>query len=147
MAHILVIDDDPLIAELVCDIMIRARHACGAVGSTEKAEAAIAAKRPDLILLDQNLPGLCGTQWLRSVRVSERLYNLPVIMLTATTGEEDEASARHAGAQDYVRKPFDPAFLVWRVDRLLAARGERAADGTLLAGRNPGRANSALMRC
>ena len=68
---------------------------------------------------------MTGRDVLRELRGSERLYDLPVIMFTGITGAEDEAAAYYNGAQDYLRKPFEPRFLLRKVEILLRSRAER----------------------
>ncbi len=82
-------------------------------------------RRPDLLLLDQNMPELSGSGVLRKLRTSPQLYDLPVIMFTAVTGAEDEQQAFYHGAQDYIRKPFDEKTLLWRVNQILKTRKKR----------------------
>ncbi|MEM6475840.1 MAG: response regulator [Pseudomonadota bacterium] len=123
MAHILIVDDDELIAEIASEVLIDKGHACGWVTSAEAAWRLLhRGRRPDLLLLDQNMPGISGITFLRRLRGSPQHYDLPVIMFTAMSGEGDEAQAIYAGAQDYVRKPFDPAKLTNCVSRLLVKR-------------------------
>lgn len=131
MAHILIADDDELIAELASQVMIDAGHACGWVTSGEDAWALLNRRRPDVLLLDQDMPGMSGVTLLRKLRQSEDFYDLPVIMFTAMSGAEDEAQAIYAGAQDYVRKPFDPKGLTGRVQRVLAKREDRPRHTSL----------------
>jgi DNA-binding response OmpR family regulator len=125
MARILIADDDELIAELASEVLIDAGHACGWVTSAEAAWPCLRRKRPDLLLLDQGLPGESGLTLLRRMRQSAQLYDLPVIMFTAINGEADEAQAIYAGAQDFIRKPLDPDLLVRRVERMLRLRSNR----------------------
>jgi len=120
MARILIADDDELIAELAAEVLIDFGHACGWVTSAEAAFELAHKRRPDILLLDQDLPGMSGITLLRKFRGSPLFYDLPVIMFTAMSGAQDEAQAIYAGAQDYVRKPFDPAALTSRVARVLA---------------------------
>ena len=77
---------------------------------------------PDLILLDQNMPRENGSALLRRLRNSPRLYDIPVIMLTAVTGIREEQIAYYHGAQDYIRKPFSEKMLLFRVRQMLKAR-------------------------
>ena len=125
MAHILVIDDDDIVAELVSGILISEGHACGWVSNTREAEKLLSWRRPDLLLLDQNMPGETGGTLLKRLRGSPQFYDLPIIMLTAVQGVEDEQRAYYHGAQDYIRKPVNPKFLVWTVNQTLRARAER----------------------
>ncbi len=125
MAYILIADDDEIVAESAADVLINVGHACGWVTDGAQAMKLLQWRRPDVMLLDQDMPELSGQQVLRRLRNSAALYDLPVIMFTAATGPEDEEQARYYGAQDYVRKPFDAKFLVWRVNQVLKARAER----------------------
>jgi len=125
MAHILIADDDELIAELASQVLIDAGHACGWVTSGEAAWRLIARKRPDVMLLDQDMPGMSGVTLLRKLRCSPDFYDLPVIMFTSMNGAQDEAQAIYAGAQDFIRKPFDPLGLTSRIQRVLSKRSER----------------------
>ncbi|MEL7189836.1 MAG: response regulator [Pseudomonadota bacterium] len=125
MARILIADDDELVAELASQVLIDAGHACGWVTSAEDTLALLVRKRPDVLLLDQDMPGMSGITLLRQLRGSPEFYDLPVIMFTAMTGLDDETQAIYAGAQDYIRKPFDAAGLKSRVARLLAKRGSK----------------------
>ena len=126
MASILIADDDEIVAELASEVLINAGHACGWVTDGEKVLDLLKWRRPDLLLLDQDMPGMTGSNVLRKLRGSKQFYDLPIIMFTAVTGATDEEAARFHGAQDYIRKPFDPKFLVWRVNGVLRARSERS---------------------
>lgn len=125
MAYILIADDDELISELASQVLIDAGHACGWVTSGEDCWALLRRRRPDLLLLDQDMPGMSGVTLLRKLRQSAEFYDLPVIMFTAMTGAQDESQAIYAGAQDYVRKPFDPKALTGRIQRVLAKRRDQ----------------------
>jgi DNA-binding response OmpR family regulator len=129
MARILIADDDELIAELAANVLIDAGHACGWVTSGEDAWEVAHKRRPDLLLLDQDMPGISGITLLRKFRGSPLFYDLPVIMFTAMSGAQDEAQAVYAGAQGFIRKPFDPALLTTRVARtLVKLAGRRHTD-------------------
>ncbi|MBV7259715.1 response regulator [Erythrobacter crassostreae] len=128
MAHILIADDDELVAEMASDILIDAGHACGWVTNGEDAWALMQQRRPDLLLLDQDMPGISGVSLLRKLRGSAKFYDLPVIMFTAMQGEIDESRAIYAGAQDYVRKPFTPLMLTSRIERAIMKLGGSHLD-------------------
>ena len=125
MAYILIADDDELIAELTSQVLIDAGHACGWVTSGEDCWTLLQRRRPDVLLLDQCMPGISGVSLLRKLRQSAEFYDLPVIMFTAMTGAEDESQAIYAGAQDFVRKPFDPRGLKNRIQRVLSKRRDQ----------------------
>lgn len=140
MACILIADDDELTAELVSDLLIDAGHACGWVTSAAAAWDCVLRKRPDLLLLDQMMPGKSGMTLLRRIRRNPQLDDLPVMMFTALRGEDDRAQALYAGAQDFFSKPFIPVELVRRVNRLIALRADRPrhvalGDAAILAPR------------
>lgn len=119
MAHILIVDSDNIICETASDILISAGHACGWVASAEDAWELLEWRRPDLLLIEQSLPGMSGTALLRRIRGSQKFYDLPAMMLTNVLSEQDEQIAYYNGAQDYIRKPFDPRSLVWKVNEAL----------------------------
>lgn len=125
MARILIADDDELVAELASQALIDVGHACGWVTTGEEAWEVAYKRRPDLLLLDQDLPGMSGVTLLRKFRGSPQFYDLPVVMFTVVSGAQDEQQAIYAGAQGYIRKPFDPSTLVSSVGRVLAKRANR----------------------
>lgn len=125
MAYVLIADDDEIVAELASDALIDAGHACGWVTNGEDAWELLHKRRPDVILLDQDMPGISGSTLLRKVRSSASLYDLPVIMFTAMSGQRDEEQAIYAGAQDYVRKPFKPSDLIYRIEQIISNRQGR----------------------
>ena len=125
MARILIADDDELVAELASEVLIDAGFACGWVTTAAAAWTCVQKKRPDILLLDQSMPGESGLTLLRRLRQSAQFYDLPVMMFTAMAGEQDHLQAIYAGANDYVSKPFDPAALVARVRRIIKLRGDR----------------------
>ena len=131
MAHVLIADDDELIAEMAADILIKAGHACGWVTDGTKLLDLLRWRRPDVLLLDQDMPGLTGKQVLREIRQSEQHYDLPVIMFTAIHGAYDEQAALYGGAQGYIRKPFIDKFLVRTVELVLASREGRPSHRAL----------------
>ena len=125
MAHILIADDDELIAELASQVLIDAGHACGWVTSGEDCWALLRRRRPDILLLDQDMPGISGMTLLRRLRQSAEFYDLPVVMFTVMSGAQDEANAIFAGSNDFIRKPFDPRRLQSVVQRVLAKREDQ----------------------
>jgi len=131
MAHVLVVDDDDIVAERAAQVLIDAGHACGWVRDAESAMKVITRRRPDLLLLDEGLPGESGTSFLRRLRNSSQFYDLPVIMLTGVAGFKEEQIAFYNGAQDYIRKPFGERSLAFRVRNLVEARRSRPAHLTL----------------
>lgn len=116
-ARILVVDDD---ADMVMLLEIALRNAGYEVDTAadgEQALAAVAARAPDLVLLDVTLPVLDGWQVLRRLKEDPRTGAIPVVMLTARTSERDLIRGQLEGAVRYIHKPFE-------LDRLLAAVAE-----------------------
>jgi two-component system response regulator ResD len=116
--RVLVVDDEPTIAEVVCRYLERAGYTTVSAGDGPAAVRAAAAEPVDLMVLDLMLPGLDGLEVMRRVRQSVR--PVPAIILLTARGEEtDRVSGLSLGADDYVVKPFSPAELVARVDAVL----------------------------
>jgi two-component system phosphate regulon response regulator PhoB len=132
VAHILIVDDDEIIANLASGILLDEGHACGWVPDGEQALELLRWRRPDLLLLDQDMPGLTGAQVLRSLRSSAENYDLPVIMFTGISGIEDENAAFHNGAQAYLRKPFEAETLIREVHLVLTPLAERPRHLSLM---------------
>jgi DNA-binding response OmpR family regulator len=120
MARIIIADDDEIVGEIARDALISAGHGAGLVLDGGEALKIIKARRPDLVILDCNMPGLAGVLLVQELRKSPAFADLPVMMLTGRQGQRDEELARFAGANDYMKKPFDPDELVFRVEQLLA---------------------------
>jgi two-component system phosphate regulon response regulator PhoB len=118
-ARILVVDDEPDLADLVAYHLRDAGHDVVVVGTGMAALTEAQRKRPDLILLDLMLPDLSGTEVCRRLRRQESTRTVPVLMLTAKGEEVDRVVGFEVGADDYVVKPFSPRELVLRVDAIL----------------------------
>lgn len=125
MALILYAEDDELMAEFVRLKLAEDGHVTGIVMEGEAAFAAIKIKRPDLVILDCNLPGLPGVEILRRMRMSRDLYDIPVLILTGRRSESDVALAKQAGANEYLKKPFDPEELKFIVEEMLLRQARR----------------------
>jgi DNA-binding response OmpR family regulator len=114
---VLVVDDEPTIAEVVARYLERAGYSTRIAPDGMRAIDAAAEQRPDLVVLDLMLPGIDGLEVMRRLR--ERDRGTPVILLTAKGEESDRVIGLRLGADDYVVKPFSPAELVARVDAVL----------------------------
>jgi DNA-binding response OmpR family regulator len=119
MALILIADDDELVVDAVRAALGARGHVVGAVDDGMPVASIVEFKRPELVILDCNMPELSGIAALRQIRVLRIAFATPVLMLTACRGQFDEDIAIRAGANDYLRKPFDPDQLVSRVETLL----------------------------
>jgi two-component system, OmpR family, response regulator ResD len=115
---VLVVDDEPTIAEVVSRYLERAGYRTRVAADGAHALELVARQRPDLIVLDLMLPGIDGLEVMRRLRQPER-ERIGLILLTAKGEESDRVIGLRLGADDYVVKPFSPAELVARVDAVL----------------------------
>ena len=123
---ILVVDDDAKIVRLVRTYLERAGHRVVEASDGRSALSAIALEAPALVILDIMLPEVDGLAVLKAVRRTDRT---PIIILSARGLTDDRIAGLAAGADDYVPKPFSPAELVLRVQRVLDRARERAGSG------------------
>ncbi len=125
--HILIVEDEPSIAEVTKLYFQRAGYGVTVLADGQAALAFLARETPDLVVLDLMLPGVDGleiTRWLRA------RSDVPIIMLTARREETDRVLGFEMGADDYVVKPFSPRELVSRVRAVLRrTRGASAVSG------------------
>ena len=119
MALIHLADDDPLVREIVHKTLKQQGHVVGMVDNGADAVRIFQAKRPDLVILDCAMPLLGGIEALRQIRYLSGDMHIPILMLTARRSSKDEEIAIRAGADDYLRKPFNPTQLLVRVELLL----------------------------
>lgn len=117
--QILIIEDEEDIRELVRYNLERENFGVSEARSGEAGLAAVAQKKPDLILLDLMLPGKDGLQVCRELKQNESVRDIPVVMMTARGEESDIVAGLELGAEDYVVKPFSPKVLVARVKTVL----------------------------
>ena len=115
---VLVVDDEPTIAEVVARYLDRAGYEARIAGDGPQALELAGVQRPDLVVLDLMLPGMDGLEVMRRLREPDR-DRVAVILLTAKGEESDRVIGLRLGADDYVVKPFSPAELVARVDAVL----------------------------
>jgi DNA-binding response OmpR family regulator len=123
---VVVVEDDPNIADLVDLYLREAGFRVLQAPSGERGLELVAQQRPVLVVLDVGLPGIDGFEVCRRIRSTAPTANLPVLFLTARDGEIDRVLGLELGADDYVTKPFSPRELVARVKAILR-RGSAAA--------------------
>jgi len=129
---ILIVDDEPKIVKLARDYLERGGFRVTTAASGPAALAAARADKPDLIVLDLNLPGMDGLDVCRHLR---RESDVPIIMLTARVEETDRLIGLELGADDYIIKPFSARELVARVRAVLRrTRGGVHQPGVVRAG-------------
>ena len=135
MPAVLVVEDEPAIAELIA---VNLRHngfrptwAMDSVSAQREIDASL----PDLILLDWMLPGESGLSLARRWRANERTKGVPLIMLTARGDEADRVAGLDSGADDYISKPFSTKELLARVRAVLRRRApEQDGEAIVIAG-------------
>jgi two-component system, OmpR family, phosphate regulon response regulator PhoB len=134
LPRILVVEDEPAIAELIA---VNLQHggfdpvvACDSVTAQRELDAAL----PDAILLDWMLPGQSGVSLARQWRKLPRTRAIPILMLTARGDEPDKIAGLDAGADDYITKPFSTQELLARLRAVLRRRSPESADDTVTVG-------------
>ena len=115
----LVVEDDPDIAQLVAHYLEKAGFTAEITASGRDALTSIAARPPDIVVLDLMLPQVDGLEICRTVRGNDATAGVPIIMLTARAEESDRIVGLEIGADDYLAKPFSPGELVARIRALL----------------------------
>ena len=119
-AHVLLADDNADLRGYIARILTEQGYGVMAVSDGEEALAALAARRPDLLLTDVMMPRLDGFGLLAAIRADDALRDLPVIMLSARAGEEARVEGLEASADDYLVKPFSARELLARVSGAIA---------------------------
>ena len=122
--HILVVEDDADIQQLVSYNLVRSGFNVTCADSGEEALTLLGREEVDAMVLDVMLPGKNGNEVCQIVRGQERTRSLPIVMLTARGEEDDIVSGLHSGADDYVTKPFSPRVLIARIEAALRRRTE-----------------------
>jgi two-component system alkaline phosphatase synthesis response regulator PhoP len=117
--RILVVDDDKQIVRLVKTYLEEANYSVLAAYDGEDALRVIRHERPDLVVLDVQLPGKDGWEITQTLRAQENLRTIPILMLTARIEDTDKILGLELGADDYLTKPFNPREVVARVRAIL----------------------------
>lgn len=131
---ILIVEDEPSIVELVAFTLREAGWNTQAVSTAAEAWESIQRRTPHLILLDWMLPDQTGLRLLSRIRTDRQLHEIPVIMLTAKSMDEDKIAGLDNGADDYVTKPFSPRELTARIKALLRRKSPEHAQSLMKAG-------------
>ena len=133
-SNILIVEDEPAIAELLAVNLRHAGHCPIVAGSAEEALRLIRDVLPDVMLVDWMLPGMSGVALLRELRQGARTRGIPMILLTARSEETDTIAGLDAGADDYITKPFSPKELLARIRAVLRRRSPQLTDEPVRAG-------------
>ena len=125
---ILVVEDEPAIAELITMTLKRSGHHTISASSVDEASRLIDHALPDLALIDWMLPRTSGIELTQKLRANKRTKAIPIIMLTAKSQENDKLTGLEAGADDYITKPFSPRELVARIKAVLRRRAPQLTE-------------------
>lgn len=133
-AHVLVVDDEPDLLELVQYNLAAAGYDVTCVGSGEEALAAVGSVRPELVILDVLLPGMDGLDVCKTLKGDAQTSAIPIVMLTARGEEADIVTGLEVGADDYLAKPFSPRELLARIKAVLRRNSVPDADMIIRGG-------------
>ena len=134
MPRVLVVEDEPAIAELIAVNLRHNGFAPTVVFDGAAAQREIDAVLPDVVLLDWMLPGESGVALAKRWRSQERTKPVPIIMLTARIEESDKVQGLDAGADDYVTKPFSTHELLARIRAVLRRRAPEIVNDSVQVG-------------
>ena len=126
--RILIVEDEAAIRQMVCMALSQENYECLEAADTVQAQARIVESTPDLLLLDWMLPGLSGVEYARRLRAEKLTRDIPIIMLTARTEEEDKVRGLQSGVDDYITKPFSMRELMARIKALLRRTAPNSDD-------------------
>ncbi len=134
MTHVLVVEDDRDIADLIAHTLRKAGYTVETLANGSAVMPHVRANAPEAIVLDVMLPGLDGMLVCQALRNEPATAAIPIIMLTARGEEADRIAGLELGADDYVTKPFSPKELAVRVGALLRRTRRAEPDATLRYG-------------
>lgn len=116
MSKIFIVEDDRSIREELAELLRNSGYEAEYLTDFSNSKAKILSAKPDLILMDINIPELNGEQLLKEIR---KETDTPVIMVTSRTSETDEVLSMSYGADDYITKPYNPTILLLRISAVL----------------------------
>ena len=124
MKHILMVDD--VATNLKCaEEVLKDNYELSMVKSGKQALQILETERPDLLLLDINMPDMSGYEVMEYIKTVDELRYLPVIFLTAETDRESEVKGLKMGASDFIKKPFEPEIMINRIEKILQSESEK----------------------
>ncbi len=135
MEHILIVEDEIDIAQLVSFNLERAGYSVDIVHDGREVLEKILKDQPNLVILDLMLPGMDGYQILKEMQRDTRSHSIPVLMLTAKSQIDDRIKGLELGADDYLTKPFSPKELILRAQAIL--KRNRATPGSVIFSLGP----------
>ena len=134
LPRVLVVEDEPSIAELIAVNLRHSGFAPTVVFDGAAAQREVDAVLPDVVLLDWMLPGQSGAELARQWRKQARTKGVPIILLTARSDEGDKVQGLDAGADDYITKPFSTQELLARIRAVLRRRAPEVVNDSVQVG-------------
>ena len=128
---VLIVDDEAPIREMIAVALEMADYRVLEADNAQNAHAMIVDRQPDLLLLDWMMPGTSGIELARRLKREEATRELPIIMLTARSEEDNKIQGLEAGADDYITKPFSPRELVARLKAVLRRTTPKGVEETV----------------
>ena len=126
--RVLVVDDESDLVDLLTFNLEKHGYTALRASDGRQGLTLARAERPDLAIIDVMMPEIDGVELVQRIKADPMLMSMPILMLTAKTGEQDELAALSIGADDYVAKPFSMRILMARVQSLLRRSQERASE-------------------
>ena len=125
---VLIVDDEAPIREMITLALHMAGYHCLEAENVQRAHTLIIDQQPDIILLDWMMPEVSGLELARRLKRDPATADIPIIMLTARSEEDNKIQGLEAGADDYITKPFSPRELIARLKAVLRRRGSAGID-------------------
>jgi two-component system phosphate regulon response regulator PhoB len=126
--QVLIVEDERPIREMIAFGLKRAGFDVREAEDCRGARAALADRRPDLVLVDWMLPDMSGLELTRALKRDRETRELPIILLTARSEEGDKVAGLEGGADDYITKPFSPRELLARIHAVLRRSAPNASE-------------------
>lgn len=131
MSRILVVEDDEVLRNELIELLRNEGYEAEYISTFSDTAGQIIKSKPDLVLLDINIPELNGELVLRKLR---KETDIPVIMVTSRTSESDEVLSMSYGADDYITKPYNPTILLLRINAVFKRLGAKSDNTTTYRG-------------
>ena len=128
---VLIVDDESAIREMITVALQMAGYQCLEAQDAQSAHALIVDHQPDIILLDWMMPGVSGIELARRLKREPASADIPIIMLTARSEEDNKIQGLEAGADDYITKPFSPRELIARLKAVLRRTASAGIDESI----------------
>lgn len=132
--HVLVVDDDPLILEVLQTVLDLEEFRVSTATDGETGLRMLSEDRPDVVVVDVMMPGLDGLEVCRRIKGDPATAELPVVLLTARDRTEDQRAGEEAGCDAYLTKPFSPLYLIDVISEIRGGQQSTGGGGTTTGG-------------